>query len=70
MADVNDLGTMRQVMVTVEQAAQLLSISTPKCYELIAQGVIPSVRLGPRCTRISLSALEEWAHEATRKGTI
>lgn len=59
-----------QVMLTVEQAARLLAISKPKAYQLVAAGVIPSVRLGPRCTRISRAALEEWAKSATERGAL
>lgn len=57
-----------KVMLTVAEAAVLLSMSTPKCYELVARGVIPCVKLGPRCTRISRTALDEWAKGACHVG--
>jgi excisionase family DNA binding protein len=36
------------LVVTVEQAAVLLGISRGLAYELVRQGVIPSIRLGRR----------------------
>lgn len=56
-----------KVMLTVEEAAQLLSMGTTKAYELVAQGRIPSVRLGPRCTRVPRAALEAWASQAAEE---
>ena len=43
----------------VEQAAKMLNISRNLAYDLVRQGVIPSLRLG-RIIRISRSRLEEW----------
>ncbi len=48
--------------LTVEQAAKLLNISRNLAYDLVRQGVIPSLRLG-RIIRISRSRLEEWMVE-------
>lgn len=45
--------------LTVEQAAKMLNISRNLAYDLVRQGVIPSLRLG-RIIRISRSRLEEW----------
>jgi len=45
--------------LTVEQAAKMLNISRNLAYDLVRQGVIPSLRLG-RIIRISRSRLEDW----------
>jgi len=42
-----------------EEAAELLGIGRSKFYELMAEGVIDSVRIGA-CRRIPLAALEEY----------
>jgi excisionase family DNA binding protein len=46
-------------VLTVMELAAVLRISRSKAYELVAQRVIPSVRVG-RCIRISRAALEEY----------
>lgn len=47
------------------EAALLLGVGRSKLYELIANGVIPSVVLGPRCTRVPRQAIERLAIERT-----
>jgi excisionase family DNA binding protein len=47
------------IMVTVPEAAKLLGIKPWRAYELINAGIIPSVRLGERCIRVPVRALEE-----------
>ena len=46
--------------LTVPQAARALQISTLQAYRLVADGRLPTVRLGPRLTRVSLDALRAW----------
>jgi len=50
---------MDQILVTVEAAARLLSIGRSLCYELIASGQLPRVKVGRR-TLVPVSALHEW----------
>jgi excisionase family DNA binding protein len=38
----------KRLCITVPEAAKLLGISRNHCYELVKQGVIPSIRLGGR----------------------
>jgi excisionase family DNA binding protein len=61
MAAVAKLPTapVEVVCVTVEQAGQLLGISRAQAYVAVRQGKIPAVKLGPKCTRVPLKALEE-----------
>jgi excisionase family DNA binding protein len=49
-----------------EEAAELLGIGRSKFYELIAAGIVDSVRIGG-CRRIPLAALEEYV-ERLREG--
>jgi len=56
----------RQVEVCVEklllkasEVGQIMNVGRSKVYSLIAQGVIPSVRLG-RAIRVRKTALEQW----------
>lgn len=54
-------------MIRPADAAKMLSISTAKCYELIASGALRSVRLeNGRLIRVPLRALQELTDEAMR----
>ncbi|HEY8597480.1 MAG TPA: helix-turn-helix domain-containing protein [Thermomicrobiales bacterium] len=48
-----------KLLLTVEETAALLNIGRTKAWELIRNGILPSLRLG-RCVRIPLQALEQW----------
>ena len=61
-----EMATER-LLLTVEEAAQRLGIGKTLAWELVWQGVLPSVRLG-RCVRIPLVALEEWIARRVREG--
>jgi excisionase family DNA binding protein len=56
-------GTMVKLLTVVE-AARELGISRSKVYELLADGELPSVRIG-RTRRIAVSALEEFVNAHT-----
>lgn len=45
--------------LTVEEVRQVLNLSKNSAYEAIKRGDIPSVKLGPRLTRISKVKLIE-----------
>ena len=47
---------MKQVLLTVEEAAKRLAIGRTKAYELVATGALESVTIG-RCRRIPAEAL-------------
>ncbi len=53
------------LLLTVQEAAELLRISPNTCYELIRQVRIPHIRLG-RVIRIPRHGLETWIHEEAR----
>jgi len=58
---VSDDGAL---LLTVEQAAELLQVSKGLAYDLCREGKLPHVRLG-RVIRVPRFGLERWiAHEA------
>jgi excisionase family DNA binding protein len=53
------------LLVPVARAAEMLSISRSKAYQLISEGILPAVRVGSSI-RIPLKWLEEWIEEQAR----
>lgn len=56
-----------RLLLTVEEAAERLGIGKTLTWELVWDGVLPSIRLG-RCVRIPLRALEEWIAQSALGG--
>ncbi|MFI9843985.1 helix-turn-helix domain-containing protein [Nonomuraea sp. NPDC051941] len=57
---------MTRLLLTVAEAAEALSISRSKLYQLIASGAVDSIRIdGSR--RIPVSALTDYIAHLTRK---
>lgn len=48
-----------RLLVTVEEAAEMLAIGRTKAYEMVRSGELPTMRIG-RVVRIPLEALREW----------
>lgn len=48
------------LLLTVPEAARLLRISRNTCYDLVARGEIPAVKLGERLLRIPRVGLTQW----------
>jgi excisionase family DNA binding protein len=59
--------TTDRLLLTVEEAAERLGIGKTLAWELVWDGVLPSVRLG-RCVRIPLRALEDWIAQTATGG--
>lgn len=59
---------MTKLLLRVDEAAEVLSISRATAYELIRAGVLPVIRLGGRSIRISLVALEAAINERAAVG--
>lgn len=60
---------MTKLLLRVDEAAQVLSISRATAYELVRAGAMPGiVRLGGRSIRISLAALEAAINEEAAAG--
>ena len=58
---------MTRLLLTVPEAAEALAISRSKLYELLAAGVVDSIRIdGSR--RIPLSALEAYVSKLLAEG--
>ncbi len=58
--------TDRRLVLTVEEAAQLLDIGRTLAWRLVQEGELPSVRLG-RCVRVPRRELETWVQEQTEE---
>lgn len=56
-------------LATVLQVSKLLQINKQRAYELIRQGILPSVKLG-RQIRVDLSVLEEWIKRGGTKNSL
>ena len=50
---------MDRLLLRAGEAAELLGVSRSRVYELIAQGTIPSIKLGST-VRVPLDALRQW----------
>ena len=50
---------MEKTLLRVTEAAERLSLSRSRAYELIASGELPSVRIG-RSLRVPVAALDAW----------
>ena len=53
------------LLMRVEEASRYLSLGRTKTYELLAQGEIPSIRLG-RSLRVPREALRSWIQAQIR----
>lgn len=58
------MATTTVQLLTIVDTARHLGISRSKVYELLADGELPSVRIG-RTRRIALAALEEFIADHT-----
>jgi excisionase family DNA binding protein len=58
---------MDKVLLTVDEAAERLSIGRTKAYELMATGALESVTIG-RCRRIPVEALDPFVAKLRRVG--
>lgn len=54
-----------KLLLKPSEVAQRLGIGKTKVYDLIGRGELPALRLGPRCARISASALDAWIERQT-----
>ena len=54
------------IWLTVPEAAQRLQIPRTRCYELIAAGELPAVRIGARSIRLNYRELERFLLENRR----
>jgi excisionase family DNA binding protein len=55
---------MDKLLLRPEEAAELIGVSRSKMYVLIADGVLPGVRVG-KSVRVPVKALEAWVEAQT-----
>ena len=53
---------MERLMLKPDEAAEILGLGRSKLYQLLADGTLPSVRLG-RSVRIPAESLRQWVRE-------
>jgi excisionase family DNA binding protein len=58
-------GQSDPLLIRVEEAARLLSLSRSMIYEMMNSGELPSVRCGA-ARRIPLAALRSWVEQQTK----
>ncbi len=56
------------IAVSVKEAAQMLGIKPTRAYELVHAGVIPVLKLGPRCWRVPVAELRRRVNEMAAAG--
>jgi excisionase family DNA binding protein len=59
------VAAVEPLLVRVEEAARILSLSRSTIYEMMDAGELPSVRRG-MARRIPVAALREWVSQQTR----
>ncbi len=55
---------MEQLAYRIEEAAERIGISRSKCYELIAQGDLPHLKIG-KSLRVPVDGLRKWIERRT-----
>jgi excisionase family DNA binding protein len=63
------MDSKERLLLRPAEAAELLSISRTRVYELLAGGELPSVRLG-RAVRVPATELRRWVEERSARGTV
>jgi excisionase family DNA binding protein len=58
---------VEKLLVKVEEAANVLSVSRSQAYDMVRNGNLPYVRMG-KLVRIPTDVLSEWVEKNTRIG--
>ena len=56
------------LLLSVPEAGRLIGVGRARAYELVNNGVLPSLRYGRRCIRVPRKALEGWIEANTEPG--
>jgi excisionase family DNA binding protein len=56
----------KPLLLRPAEASEMLGVSRAKCYELIASGQIPSVKLGG-CVRVPLEEFKTWVRDQVKE---
>lgn len=63
MTNIEGLGPL---LLSVPEAARILSLGKTKCYELVAGGELPAIRIG-KSVRITTRALQDFVDRLERE---
>jgi excisionase family DNA binding protein len=55
-------------LLTVRQAAEILQVSLPTVYRLMADGNLPRIEITPRCFRVKRDSVIEYIQAKTNTG--
>lgn len=55
-------------LLKVPEVGKLLGFGRSRAYELVARGIIPSIRVSPGSIRVPEDALRKWIQEQTTGG--
>ena len=62
-----DVVKIEPMLISVSDAAKLLGVSRSKCYEMIAAGTLPHLKIGSDF-RLPVDGLKRWVDEHTHGG--
>lgn len=57
----------QQELVRVYRVAKLLDVTTKRIYQMVQEGRLNAVRLGPRSMRITRSSIEQFIESDSRR---
>ena len=61
----NDNNGNKRLVVTVEECAQMLSISRATAYSLVSQGRLPAIRISDRRLIVPVKAIDDMLASAS-----
>ena len=56
---------MDPLLLRPTEAAEVIAVGRSKCYELLARGEVPAIRVGGRL-RVPVDGLRAWVEQQTR----
>jgi excisionase family DNA binding protein len=57
---------MEKLLLRPTEAAEVIGLGRSKMYELLAKGIVPSIRIG-KSVRVSVAALRNWVEQQEQK---
>ena len=54
---------MEKLLLKPMEAAELIGVGRSTMYSMLAEGIIPSIRISPRLIRIPTRVLNEWVKD-------
>lgn len=59
---------MEKLLLRPTEAAEVIGLGRSKMYELLAKGIVPSIRIG-KSVRVPVAALRNWVEQQEQKQT-